>query len=165
MENVKAVILPGIVFGVLMGIFYVFQSGVITTAIISGVISGLLFGIGMYFFTVSKTLKRQAQIKIAEGEDLIFSGAANHFVNREGVGGQLYLLSNKIQFQSHNFNIQPHGLVIEIKQIKKVAFYNILGIIPTGISIYTKDGKQEKFVVNNRKIWKENIEKIISEGN
>lgn len=70
-------------------------------------------------------------------------------------------MADKLQFQSHSFNIQNHGQTINIKQIKEVGFYNTLGLIPNGLAITTIDGQTEKFVVNGRQRWKEQIEKQI----
>jgi len=70
-------------------------------------------------------------------------------------------LTDKLQFKSHSFNLQNHELVIYIDQIKVIAFYNNLGIVPNGLAISLKDGRQEKFVVSGRQLWKAEIEKLI----
>ena len=50
--------------------------------------------------------------------------------------------------------------MIYIDQINDVTFYNNLGIIPNGLAISLKDGRQEKFVVSGRQHWKTEIEKL-----
>ena len=159
MTEIKNSILAGVIFGLIFGLFQAFSRD-INYALIVGPISGLLFGIAVYFFVTSKTVKRQTQIEKSDDKTIVYSGGANHFINGEAVGGKLYLLTDKIQFQSHNFNIQNHGLIIEIEQIKDVSFYNTLGLIPNGLAITTLNGKKEKFVVSNRRLWKEEIEKL-----
>jgi uncharacterized membrane protein (UPF0136 family) len=158
----KNVILSGIFFGVFMGIFATFRYGISWIALVQGVLCGILFGVFMYLFSNSKKIKQQTQVEITEDDVLIYSGDANHNVKLEGVGGKLYLFSNKLQFQSHKLNIQSHGLIIEITQIEKVAIYNTLGLIPNGLVITTTEGKTEKFVVNDRKVWKAEIEKLLT---
>jgi hypothetical protein len=69
-------------------------------------------------------------------------------------------LTDKLQFQSHKFNIQNYRLSIDLKQIKEVTFYNTLGIIPNGLKIFTIDEKTEKFVLIDRQLWKKDIENI-----
>lgn len=158
--ELKNSIYAGLAFSVGFGIFQLVAYGT-ERALIVGPISGIIFGIVIYFFTTSKTVKSQTQIENPDGTSILLSGGANHFKKGEAVGGKLYLMSDKIQFQSHSFNIQNHGLIIEIKDIKEVAFYNSLGIVPNGLKIITKDGQTEKFVVNGRKIWKSEIEKLM----
>jgi hypothetical protein len=164
MTTIKKSILAGLVFGLLFGIFQAigFDKGIsfdFNRVLFTAPFSGLLFGLFIYLFSSSKVVKRQTQIENPNEEPIIWSGDANHFVNCEAVGGKLYLLTDKLQFQSHNFNIQNHGLTIEIEQIRDVSFYNTLGLVPNGLAITTSDGKKERFVVDNRKLWRTEIEK------
>lgn len=73
------------------------------------------------------------------------------------MGGKLYLLTDRVQFKSHNFNIQNHSQTILLNDIKEIGFCYTLGIVPNGLFITTNSGI-EKYVVNNRKIWKDKIE-------
>lgn len=159
MTEIRNSIFAGLAFGLLFGLFLAVLFDT-SSAIIAGPISGLAFGIILYFFITSKTVKRQTQIENYNGKPVVHSGGANHFKNGEAVGGKLYLLPDKLQFQSHGFNIQNHGQVIDIEQISDVRFFNTLGLIPNGLSITTVSGQTEKFVVNNRRLWKEEIEKV-----
>ena len=157
MTKIKNSILAGLIFGLLFGTFQVFSNG-INYGVISGLISGLLFGMFIHLFP--KAVKRQTQIETKDGESIIHSGSANHLKNREAVGGKLYLLIDKLQFKSHRLNLQNHEFTIHIDQIKEVTFYNNLGIIPNGLAISLEDGRQEKFVVSDRQLWKTEIEKL-----
>jgi hypothetical protein len=162
MIEIRNSILAGLAFGLLFGIFLAVK---FTTdyALIAGPISGLAFGLALYFFVTSKIVKRQTTIQTVNGETIIHSGGANHFVGAEAVGGKLYLLSDKLQFKSHGINIQNHEQEIDLNQIKEIGFYNTLGLIPNGMSVTTMDGETEKFVVNGRRIWKKRIEEQKSE--
>lgn len=159
MTKIKNSILAGIAFGLLFGTVQAFSNG-INSAIISGPISGFLFGIFIHLFVNSKTVKRQTQIETKDVESIIRSGGANHLKNSEGVGGKLYLLTDKLQFKSHSFNLQNHELIIYIDQIKDITFYNNFGIIPNGLAIALENGIQEKFVVSGRQLWKTEIDKL-----
>jgi hypothetical protein len=163
MTEIRNSILAGLAFGLLFGLFLAARFDT-HYALIAGPISGLAFGTAIYFFVTSKTVKRQTQIENLDGKPIIRSGGANHFINGEAVGGKLYLLADKLQFQSHGFNIQNHGQIIGIEQIKEVSFYNTLGLVPNGLAITTLDGQTEKFVVGNRRLWKEEIEKLKAES-
>ena len=158
MKEKRNSLFAGLAFGLLFGLFFAFRYD-IQYALISGPISGLLFGLGMYFFITSKTVKRQTQIEVNKGQDIIRSGSANHFKNREAVGGKLYLLADSIQFKSHRFNVQNHEMKIELEEIKEIRMFNTLGIISNGLELKLMNGQIEKFVVDGRKQWRAAIER------
>jgi hypothetical protein len=97
-----------------------------------------------------------------DNNSIVYSGKANRFLNYESVGGNLFLFKNKMQFKSHSLNIQNHVFEIELNQIKEVSFFNTLGLVPNGLAVANRNGTVEKFVVYNRKIWKTEIDKLIS---
>ena len=70
------------------------------------------------------------------------------------------MLNDKIVFKSHGFNIQNHEQRIDLNEVDGVIFYNTLGIIPNGLKIVLRNNVSEKFVVNNRQQWKDEISKI-----
>jgi hypothetical protein len=125
MTEIRNSIFAGLAFGLLFGLFLAVRFDT-SYAIIAGPISGLAFGTTLYFFVTSKIVKRQTQIENHEGKSIVHSGGANHFINGEAVGGKLYLLTDKLQFQSHGFNIQNHGQIIDLEEITEVGFYNTL---------------------------------------
>ena len=159
MDTIKRSVLAGIAFGFLYGIYLAFSRDVYH-ALILGPILGVAFAVTTYLFMTSKIVKQQTQIADLDDKDILRSAGANHFKNGEAVGGKLYLMSDKLAFKSHRFNIQNHALTIAIVQIKEVRFYNTLGVIPNGLVVTLLDGQTEKFVVANRKHWKEDIEKL-----
>ena len=91
---------------------------------------------------------------------IIYEGAANHYAGIEGVGGKLYLTQNALVFISHKLNIQNHELVIPIVEIETFSLSNNLGFVPNGLTIHTKSGKNERFVVNRRKVWAEKMSEV-----
>lgn len=157
--QIKSSVLLGLVFGLSFGLILAIWNSV-PYALTAGIVLGIVFGIKMYFFVTSKTVNEQTQIEDVNGNTIIRSGGANHFVRGEAVGGKLYLLIDEIHFKSHNFNIQNHEQIIRMDQIRDVKFFNPLGFLPNGLVISTNEGKKEKFVVNDRKFWKEDIEKL-----
>lgn len=150
-------ILGGIAFAVLFGIYLTFVYG-IDFGVKGALASGILFGTSLYVFLTSKTVKKQTEIDSDEKE-IVYAGSANHFIGNEAVGGKLYLLSDRLTFKSHNFNFNTHEDSILLSDIKEIKFYNTLGVIPNGLELVTINGI-EKFVVNNRKKWRAEIEKI-----
>lgn len=149
-------ILAGIAFGVLFGIFVAVRFE-IQVALTAGSISGLIFGLAIYFFFSSKNIAKQTQIEDIDGEPIIHSGRANHFKGMEAVGGKLYLLKDKVQFQPHNFNIQSHSESIDINHIQKVSFYNSFGFISNGIAIKKMMGRQRNLLLKTDKFGRKKL--------
>lgn len=76
---------------------------------------------------------------------------ANYFRGLEAVGGKIYFDDTGLTFKSHPLNIQTGETRIEYAQIATITKRNTLGIVPNGISIFTKDNFEHKFVIYNRK--------------
>lgn len=161
---IKVGLLSGLFFCLFFGITSIFLYD-LHAALIMGPISGLLFGsfmgLMLYFFSKSKKVNHQTQLEGVDEADIVYAGAANHFVKREAVGGKLYLLNDRLVFKSHHLNIRNHTLSIQIDSISELTFFSPLGIIKNGLQISLTDGAIEKFVVNNREIWKQHIEQLI----
>ncbi|MES2515039.1 MAG: hypothetical protein V4580_12890 [Bacteroidota bacterium] len=152
MSNIKNAILAGFAFGLLFGLFLFIQYA-ISYALIAGPVAGLAFGVAMYFFLTSKTVKQQTEISPEYGNTILYSGAANYFIGVEAVGGKLYLLKHNIIFKSHGFNMQNLEKHIAHTDINDITTFNTLGIIPNGLKLVLGNNVTEKFVVNNRKQW------------
>jgi len=73
--------------------------------------------------------------------------AANYYRGIEAVGGKLFFDDIGITFKSHALNIQTGESRIEYKDMAKAEVKGFL----TGMSVYTKDGIEHKFVVYHRK--------------
>ena len=165
MAIIKKAILAGLAFGLLFGVpmglllsfFYGVQAAFITVGL-----SGFAFGTLIYLFVTSKAVEKETQTEVL-GRKVFYSGHANHFLNGEAVGGKLYLLEDRLHFNSHLSNYQNHEFILHLPFVEKVAFYNVYGLVPNGLAIFDNKGNEEKFVVDNRKVWKEEISKLILE--
>lgn len=158
MKQVRCSILSGILFGLLFGLFNAFYVD-INAAFIAGPISGIMFGVAFYLICNARTCKQQAQEEIKEKGKSIHSGSVGHIQDNEVVSGKLYLLTDKLVFQAHRPNAQYRKVTIDLKQIKEVRFFNTYGKIPNGLGFFMHDGQTERFIVNERRIWKSEIEK------
>ncbi len=98
-------------------------------------------------------------MELRDGEVIIKEQDANHFVSIEAVGGKLFLTNQRLYFKSHILNIQGHELTMELGDIENVEKRNTLLIVPNGISVKLKGGKEENFVVMGRDSWIEEISK------
>jgi len=151
MDKIKPTLIAALCFGLCLGIPTALLFNINIT-LITGSVSGILFGLIIHMFVNSKKVAQQTQITTTSEGTIILSASANHFVNKEGVGGKLYLLHTRLKFQSHQYNIQNHSFEVAISTVQTVQFFNAMGLIPTGIQIELSNGSKERFVVSNRKI-------------
>jgi ABC-type transport system involved in multi-copper enzyme maturation permease subunit len=160
MKKLKYSLLSGLVFGIIIGI-YCYVTNKEEIAIVLSIFCFITFSIISYFKMFSK-IDFSEEFEKIDKKSIIYSGLANHFKDNISVGGTLYLLENKIVFQTNAINFaQRHQKIIELNEIDKTDFRKTMGLINNGIFIKTKDNVMEEFVVNKREIWKEQIEKVM----
>lgn len=124
------------------------------TAITAGAIAGVLFGLVLGTFTFFLDRKYRGKgAEITGNPNIMMEGSANHFVGREGVGGWLYLTDKELYFKSHSINVNTHILVVPLEKVAEAKKSRVFGIIPTGLTIQTTEGKMEKFVAHERVKW------------
>jgi ABC-type transport system involved in multi-copper enzyme maturation permease subunit len=160
MKKIKYSLLSGLVFGIIVGI-YCYATNKEEIAIVVSIFCFITFSIISYFKMFSK-MDFSAEFEKIDKNSIIYSGLANHFKDDISVGGTLYLLGNKIVFQTNAINFtKRHQKIIELNEIDKTDFRKTMGLINNGIFIKTKDNVTEEFVVNKRETWKEQIEKVM----
>ncbi len=129
---------------------------------------GLFFGVMMAFF-MSKGIASHTVLKhfLKAGKpvfddpdaEILYSGPANHFMKWEAVGGELYLTSKELLFQSHKFNFQKHRLSVPLDKITDVQVTKTDGSISNGLKIWLVEDPAESFVVEKSQEWREIIMK------
>lgn len=157
----------GLLFALLFGITAVQRDGIhgllsgVLSGLAAGVLSGVLFGIFMDFFAMIQTKKFESlRSQMAMNDRIVFESGANHFMNKESVGGWLFLTSEVLLFKSHQLNIQNHELSIPVNSIKSVTPCKVFNFA-TGLKIEKTDGEWEKFVVTNHNEWAAKINELI----
>jgi hypothetical protein len=122
-------------------------------ALAVGLVSGVLFGLCMAFLSKYHTKKFEPlRRQMAREHRIVFEGEANHFMNKEGVGGWLFLTPEFLFFKSHRFNIQNHELTIPMSLIKSATPCKLLNFA-TGLKVEKINGTWETFVVNHNNEW------------
>ena len=151
-DNLRNGVYSGLLFGLFMGLFALFTSGPVH-ALIIGSLSGLLFGLIITVFVSLVSRKMAGKLPLLPGEEIIKEGPANHFYNRESVGGWLTVTNQRLHFTSHRANFQVHDLSLPLYQIAGAETVATGGIVPNGLLIKTASGESERFVVNGRAFW------------
>jgi len=158
-------------FGIPMGIIFAFIAAIssgdivlgIITGAIAGPLAGLLFNFILNIFGKSQAKKfHEIRDEIAKEYDILHDGEANHLVNKEGVGGWLFLTSSGLLFKSHIYNFQVHELWIPYETVQSLSTFKNLGFIENGLLLERKDGTQNKFVVYGAKDWVAKIAEMLN---
>lgn len=179
MKILKSSIISGGLFGLVMGIFIalffipaiIYEGiGVIPYLVFSIVIvvisTGSLFGLLMGIFVKVQSNKYISfKRDFAQEHDIIYDGAANYVINREAVGGWLFLTPIGLFFITHKYNMQKKKMWIYIRTIKSISIYKSFGIIKNGLLIDINNESKKKFIVNDPNIWAARVNELISSRN
>ena len=95
---------------------------------------------------------------LKQDEQIIKDGSANLQKNIEAVGGKLYLTNQRLVFESHKLNAQSGMVELEISNIQSsracwTMFLGIIPIFPNSLAVFTKQGKEYRFVLFGRHGW------------
>jgi hypothetical protein len=159
-NSIKLSALAGVFFGFC---FFLLVLGVfrnLDLAIRVGVPSTSLFSISI-FLILKKVFNFNKEVPSdLKSEILIASGPANHYAGVEVRGGWLYLSHQALTFKSHNMNIQNAESKIFLSDIQHLENFNQFGIFRTGLIVNLKSGAKEKFILNERSLWRIEFKKI-----
>lgn len=98
---------------------------------------------------------------LRNSKDVLYDGAANYFCGNKQVSGFMYLLKDRLVFQSKSFKITlKHEVVIELDNIKEVSFAKTNHLLDKIIVIVTKTG-DERFLVKGHQLWIDEIENAL----
>lgn len=150
----------GLPWTVIMVVYFSIAKGGITVntlgiTVAAGLAGGLAFAGLMQF--LAKSLSGSIVIETAEGENIIKSGGANHFVEKEGVGGKLVLTDQRLIFKSHKYNVHKHQQTIDLNRITGIEVVRTFGILENGLILELRNGEKHKFIVDDPRDWLEQI--------
>jgi hypothetical protein len=152
MGSLRAPLLAGLPFGLVFGLVIGVKSGV-TAGLVAGVVSGVLFGGAMALFASAQRTRLEARDATFEGEPVLHQGPANHWAGLEARGGWLVLTASRLAFRTHGFNVQNQVIRIPLGEVAQVEATRSLGVVPNGLRIIRRDGRDERFVVSGRDAW------------
>lgn len=92
-------------------------------------------------------------IELRNSESLIKQGSANHWQGWEAVGGRLFLTDQRLIFKSHRLNVQRHETSMELEEVASIKPRNNFLLVPNGVSIFLRNGYEERFVIWSRRDW------------
>jgi len=92
-------------------------------------------------------------VKFYENETVLKAANTSYYDSTAQVYGKLILTNQRIYFKTMTEEKKHIDFEILPNQIKEVMFFNTWKIIPNGLSVITKEGKELKFLVKNRDQW------------
>jgi len=92
-------------------------------------------------------------VKLNENETVLKAANTSYCENSAQVDGKLILTNQRIYFKTMVDEKKHIDFEILPNQIKEVLFFNTWKIIPNGLSVVTKEGKEMKFIIKNRDQW------------
>jgi hypothetical protein len=101
-------------------------------------------------------------MNLLNDEKIFFDVAANLFRGMEAVGGKLKVTNYRLVFESHALNFQTGTTEIPLGNIVEAKKRNTAGIVPNGMAILTRDGMEYRFVVWNRGVLIDFINRCIA---
>jgi len=101
--------------------------------------------------------------ELRQGEQIVKEGAANLQKNIETVGGKLCLTNQRLVFEAHKINVQGGTTEIELTNVQSsrpccTRFLGIIPLFPNSLAVFTKQGKEYRFVLFGRHAWAAAIE-------
>lgn len=99
-------------------------------------------------------------VNLNANETVIKAGDSLHLANDQKIQGKLILTNQRLFFTLFGESIEKPLLEFLPAHIKELLFFNTMRIIPNGLNIVTKDGKEHKFTIKKRDEWGSMINKM-----
>jgi hypothetical protein len=101
--------------------------------------------------------------QLRPGEQVIKEGAANLQKIIETVGGKLCLTNQRLVFEAHKFNVQGGATEVDLSSVQSslpcwTKFLGLIPLFPNSLAVFTKQGKEYRFVLFGRHAWAAAIE-------
>ena len=100
------------------------------------------------------------KINLKANEVVIKAGDTNHYCDDEEIQGKLILTNQRIYFKTPNGGLDKFNLEILPTDIKEILYFKTRKVIPNGLCVVTKDGRDLRFILKKRNSWGEMINKM-----
>jgi hypothetical protein len=93
--------------------------------------------------------------------EVVIKAATTKQIHEEGkIEGKLVLTNQRIYFKTLNGHGNRYNLEIEPSEISEVHYFNTMFLLPNGLSIILKEGKNLSFTLSEREKWSILINKM-----
>ena len=121
MKKIKYSILAGLVFAIIMFIYLLFTTKIDVAIVVSIFI--LCVSPIIFYLKIFSKIELDEDFIIFDKDLIIYSGLASHFYDKKTIGGTLYLLNDKLIFQTNILNfLKRHQTVIHLEKVESISF-------------------------------------------
>ncbi len=92
-------------------------------------------------------------VDLKANELVLKAGDSNLSFDDRLIDGKLILTNQRVYFKPNDENHSMFNLEILPSQIKEIIYFNTMRIIPNGLNIILKEGKELRFKLGNRNSW------------
>ena len=165
MKKMNPSLKNGVIFGVMIGIFFIVQSGIIF-GILAGVIGGSLFGFSFWgFFRIHEKMNAKKfssfRADFAKSNDILYESAASCLKRGFSTEGRLYLTPKGLFFKSRKANVDTPELWIHYGVVKYLSPCEHGGSLGQGILIKQEDRREIRLFVSDSELWLEKIRPFV----
>ena len=100
------------------------------------------------------------KITMNPNEMVVKASDGSHLSNGNAIKGKLILTTQRFYFKPEINGTEHIDIEIYPENIQEVMYFKNRPIMPTGLSIITKDGIENKFLVSKRSSWNTEIVKM-----
>ncbi len=100
------------------------------------------------------------KLTLKPNEIILRAGNSNLLVNGCKICGKLIITNQRIYFKTFKKDYIQNDKEIMPAEISELYFFNTFGVLPNGLNIKTKDGREIHFKVSNRSEWAKLITKM-----
>jgi len=164
MTKIKYSILTGLVISITLSLYFHFKmnmpANVSILTVVVCIIPCSLIAYLKFFAKMNTDVVFERKI---DPQHIVYSCMVSHYKYGINVGGTLYISKDELVFQTNLASfMKKHELILNTSEIKEVGLNKTLGLFNNGLFITTHNGITEQFVVNKRKICKEQIEAVLT---
>lgn len=89
-------------------------------------------------------------VPLQANEVVVKAGDSTYFTETEKVGGKLIVTNQRVYFRTFNGHGDKFDLEILPAEIRELIFFNTMKILPNGLNVVMKDGRELRFTVKKR---------------
>lgn len=99
-------------------------------------------------------------VDLKANELVLKAGDSNLSFDDRIIDGKLILTNQRVYFKTKDDTHSMFNLEILPSQIKEIIYFNTMKIIPNGLNIILKEGKEFRFKLGNRNSWGQALNRI-----
>ncbi|MCG8409821.1 MAG: GRAM domain-containing protein [Bacteroidales bacterium] len=99
-------------------------------------------------------------VDLKANELVVKASDSNYFAGGKSIDGKLILTNQRLYFKPKQEDNQSYNMEIMPTEILEILYFNTLKIIPNGLNIVLKEGRELKFKISKRNSWGKVLNKI-----